>query len=81
MMARLAGGPWRARLEVVVLAALAYIPALTASPGKVPADTKLSLYLDPGELLSGSVWSYDASQYGGWVPHQNIGYLWPMGPW
>lgn len=71
----------RLRLDVLALAVLAYVPALSASPGKLAADTKLYLYLDPGGLLSGSVWAYDAGQYGGWVPHQNIGYLWPMGPW
>ena len=28
--------------------ALAYVPALASSPGKMPADTKLYLYLEPG---------------------------------
>ena len=47
----------------------------------MPADTKLGLYLDPGKLIShaGRVW--DPGLFGGWVPHQMVGYLWPTGPW
>jgi len=64
-----------------VLAALAYVPALMSSPGRMPADTKLYLYLNPARLLSDSIWSFDARQFAGWVPHQIIAYLWPTGPW
>jgi arabinofuranan 3-O-arabinosyltransferase len=52
-----------------------------SSPGKMPADTKLYLYLDPRRLVSDSIWSFDARQFAGWVPHQVIAYLWPSGPW
>ena len=62
------------------LALLAYVPALLSAPGRVPADTKLSLYLDPGRLIADSIWTWDARQFSGWVPHQNVGYLWPSGP-
>lgn len=72
---------WRPDLGAVVLALVAYLPALASSPGEVPADTKLSLYLDPGRLLADSLWSWDDRQFAGWVPHQTIGYLWPSGPW
>ncbi|CAB4364730.1 unannotated protein [freshwater metagenome] len=64
-----------------LLAAIAYIPALLSSPGRMPSDTKLYLYLDPGRLLSTSSKTWDPSLYGGWVPHQMIAYLWPSGPW
>ena len=63
------------------MAALAYVPALMSSPGTMPADTKLYLYLDPRRLVSDSIWSFDARQFAGWVPHQVIAYLWPSGPW
>lgn len=63
------------------MAALAYLPALASSPGRMPADTKLGLYLDPRQLVADSIWSFDARQFAGWVPHQTIAYLWPSGPW
>lgn len=63
------------------MAALAYIPALLSSPGRMPSDTKLYLYLNPRRLVSDAMWSFDGRQFGGWVPHQMIAYLWPSGPW
>ena len=60
---------------------LAYVPALASSPGRMPADTKLYLYLDPGRLITDAPWTFDARQFAGWVPHQVIAYLWPQGPW
>jgi len=68
------------RAHVLLLALLAYVPLLLSAPGRLAADTKLYLYLDPGRLISDSIWSWDARQLGGWVPHQNVGYLWPTGP-
>ena len=62
-------------------ALLAYVPALRSSPGRMPADTKLYLYLDPGRLISDAPWTFDGRQFAGWVPHQVIAYLWPQGPW
>ncbi len=69
----------RAR-PLIGLALLAYVPALLTAPGRVPGDTKLSLYLDPGRLIADSVWTWDSRLFSGWVPHQNVGYLWPSGP-
>lgn len=63
------------------MAALAYVPALTSSPGRMPTDTKLYLYLDPRRLVADSIWTFDGRQFAGWVPHQVIAYLWPSGPW
>jgi arabinofuranan 3-O-arabinosyltransferase len=64
-----------------VLALLAYAPMLLAAPGRMPADSKLYLYLDPGRLLGDAAASFDPRQFAGWVPHQHIAYLWPAGPW
>ena len=64
-----------------ILAALCYVPALAANPGALPSDTKLYLYLNPGGLLRQATRAWDSTQYGGWVPHQTISYLWPSGPW
>jgi arabinofuranan 3-O-arabinosyltransferase len=71
----------RRRYDVCIIVLLAYIPLLLSAPGKLPADTKLYLYLNPGRLLSDAAWTWDNRQLGGWVPHQNVGYLWPTGPW
>ena len=74
-------GASRRHLGVLVLAVLAYLPALTSSPGRMPADTKLYLYTDPGGLLGRATSTFEPDQFAGWVPHQQITYLWPSGPW
>ncbi len=63
-----------------MLATLAFVPPLLTAPGVVAADTKQYLYLDPARFLTGASSLWDPSQNGGWVTHQTIGYLWPMGP-
>ena len=65
---------------VAVAAAVAYGPLLASSPGLVGADTKTYLYLDPGRLMSQAGVLWDADRALGTVTHQNIGFLWPMGP-
>jgi arabinofuranan 3-O-arabinosyltransferase len=64
-----------------MFATIAYLPALMSSPGRMPTDSKLYLYLDPGRFLSDAAGSFDPRQFAGWVPHQHIAYLWPSGPW
>ncbi|MHB1139656.1 MAG: alpha-(1-_3)-arabinofuranosyltransferase domain-containing protein, partial [Microthrixaceae bacterium] len=61
--------------------AVSYVPLLLTAPGKVGADTKTYLYLNPGRLLSRAPYMWDANIGLGTVTHQNIGYLWPMGPY
>ncbi|QYG93020.1 DUF3367 domain-containing protein [Iamia sp. SCSIO 61187] len=64
----------------MALAVTCYLPLLLTHRGQVGADTKSYLYLDPDRLL-GRAWSmWDPNVGMGTVPHQNIGYLWPMGP-
>ncbi len=70
--------PWIG--PIGLLALLAYLPAVLTAPGVVAADTKQYLYLDPGRYLAGVTSLWDPSMFGGWVTHQTIGYLWPMGP-
>ncbi len=67
--------------ELVGLAVLAYVPLLLSSPGRVSADSKQYLYLDPGGFLERAPHLWDAHVAAGGVSHQHIGYLWPMGPW
>ena len=68
-------------ISVAVLALLAYVPALTAAPGRMPTDSKLYVYLNPGRFLGDAATTFDPRQFAGWVPHQHIAYLWPTGPW
>jgi arabinofuranan 3-O-arabinosyltransferase len=62
------------------LAAVAYVPLILTQRGWVSADTKTYLYLDPAKLLSRAWSMWDPSVGLGTVTHQNIGYLWPQGP-
>ena len=82
---RAAGGdrPWWRRLHpgVVLLVLVSYVPLLLTRPGEVGADTKTYLYLDPARLLSRAPFMWDPNVGLGTVTHQNIGYLWPMGPY
>lgn len=71
---------WGERLTVVVPALVAYLPLLFTRPGQVGADTKTYLYLDPAKLLADAPYVWDSQIGLGTVTHQNIGYLFPMGP-
>lgn len=74
--------PGRAWLyPLVALAAVVYPPLLATAPGQVVADTKSYLTLDPTRLLRRAVSMWDPHVGLGTVPHQQIGYLWPMGPY
>ena len=69
------------RWTYAALAFVAYIPILLTSPGQVSADTKAYLLLDPSKLLSRAPYMWDAHINAGTVTHQNIGYVFPLGPW
>ena len=56
------------------------VPAVVAR-ASVSADTKQYLYLDPGRLLGRAPYLWDPHVGAGTVPHQQIGYLFPMGPY
>ena len=70
----------RDRVQTLVLAAVAYLPLLANDVGRVAADTKAYLYLDPGRLLARAPYMWQPEVAMGTVTHQNIGYLWPVGP-
>ena len=65
----------------LLYAVVGVVPALIAAPGRMTADSKLYLYLDPGRLIGDALGSYDPRQFAGWVPHQHISFVWPSGPW
>lgn len=64
-----------------IFAAIVYPCVLLQHRGQVPADTKSYLYIDPARLLSRAPELWDSHIGLGTITHQNIGYLWPMGPW
>ncbi|MGH9047380.1 MAG: alpha-(1-_3)-arabinofuranosyltransferase domain-containing protein, partial [Acidimicrobiales bacterium] len=68
-------------VATVVLAAATYVPSLLTKPGMIADDSKQYLYLDPGKLIQSalSMWNPDVGM--GTVTHQNIGFLFPMGPY
>ncbi|HEV2308962.1 MAG TPA: alpha-(1-_3)-arabinofuranosyltransferase family protein, partial [Acidimicrobiia bacterium] len=63
-----------------LLAALAYVPVMLTSTGRVVADTKQYLYLDPGRLLARAPYLWQNNVALGTVTHENVGYLFPAGP-
>ncbi len=70
----------RGRLDIAVIALLAYGPLLLSDVGRVVADTKAYLYLDPARLLARAPWMWHSEVGLGTVTHQNIGFVWPIGP-
>jgi arabinofuranan 3-O-arabinosyltransferase len=74
------GDRLRRSADLIVLALVAFVPQLLAQPGAVDADTKSYLYLDPARYLAQSLSSWDPGTGLGTVTFQQIGYLWPMGP-
>jgi arabinofuranan 3-O-arabinosyltransferase len=67
-------------IPVGALAVVCYVPLLFTHPGEVGADTKSYLTIDPSRLLARAWAMWDPNIGMGTVTHQNIGYLWPMGP-
>ncbi|MBV8949919.1 MAG: DUF3367 domain-containing protein, partial [Actinobacteria bacterium] len=67
-------------LEVAGLALLAYVPFLLSDRGLISSDTKQYLYINPGRFLARALYMWDPHVGAGTVPHQQIGYLFPMGP-
>lgn len=53
---------------------------LRTRPGRVGIDTKQYLYLDPADWVREATTMWQPEVAFGTVPHQNIGFLWPMGP-
>ncbi len=47
----------------------------------IAADTKQYLYLDPGRLIQSAISMWNPDIAAGTVTHQNIGFLFPMGPY
>lgn len=63
------------------LALLAYLPPMFVRRGVVSADNKVYLYLDPARMLSDAPYLWDPNTFMGTVPHQGVGYLFPVAPY
>ena len=66
---------------LLAIASLAYLPVFIVQYGKAFTDTKLYLGTAPSDLLRNAATAWDSRLFAGYVPHQNIGYLWPSGPY
>ncbi|MGB0822321.1 MAG: alpha-(1-_3)-arabinofuranosyltransferase domain-containing protein, partial [Ilumatobacteraceae bacterium] len=71
----------RRLIHPALLALVAFLPPLWSAPGKIAADTKSYLSINPWGLLQQATQLWDSSTGLGTVTHQTIGYLFPMGPW
>ncbi len=71
----------RSKRYQLLLLCMSAIPVFLTHPGWMSADTKIYLYTDPGKLLSRAVSLWDTHVGLGTVTHQNLGYLFPMGPY
>lgn len=69
------------RVGLVAFVTLCTVPVLLTHPGRVEADTKSYLYLDPARFLAGAGSMWDPKIGLGTSSHQTIGYLFPLGPW
>jgi hypothetical protein len=66
--------------EYLVVALFAFVPQLASQPGVVDSDTKSYLYIDPARFIAQSASMWDPDIALGTVTHQQLGYLFPMGP-
>ena len=63
------------------LAAIVYLPPLFVLQRTVGADNKVYLYLDPARMFSDAAYLWDPNTFAGTVPHQGVGYLFPVAPY
>ncbi|WP_308127781.1 alpha-(1-_3)-arabinofuranosyltransferase family protein, partial [Frankia sp. CiP3] len=74
------GGPGRTpRWPIAVMAAGFILLCLLQAPGRIAADTKIDLAVNPLRFLAGSTHLWSSASDFGLFPNQYVGYLFPMG--
>jgi arabinofuranan 3-O-arabinosyltransferase len=68
------------RVRTLTCLLVLWTVAFAQQPGKVVADTKIDLALDPWGLMSRALHLWDAGTTFGVLQNQAYGYLFPMGP-
>lgn len=67
---------------IATLAVCAMLAAMVTlqAPGRVASDTKLDLYTDPVDMMHRAARLWDGRTAFGYLPNQQWGYLFPIGP-
>ena len=69
-----------ARVRTLAALLLLWAVAWAQDPGKIVADTKIDLALDPWDLMARALHLWDDGSTFGILQNQGYGYLFPMGP-
>src|SRR3712207_3345103 len=68
------------RFQLGVVCSAFVVLTLTQQPGRIVADTKLDLAVDPWGFLGRALQLWEPQGFAGQVQNQAYGYLFPMGP-
>src|SRR3954451_21420037 len=68
------------RVAALAVSGLIVVYTFLQAPGRIVADTKLDLYVAPGEFLRRALHLWDSQAAFGQIQTQAAGYLFPMGP-
>ena len=70
----------RHRIRLVAFSLLLAVLPFVTAPGRIIADTKLDLAVNPAPFLAQALTLWDPHQFFGLLQNQAAGYLFPMGP-